>query len=168
MNQQSNKEPITVYFSDNQSAEIYKLTSAQLRRLAEDDDWETAEKFKITNLPHGDGYIPDYLVELAAIYGFELGIGDIGECVGFSEIDKYAIQTYERNFNGHRNFGDATKIDERELPDFNLLVGGFPCQAFSVAGKRQGFDDTRGTLFFDIARILAHKRPRHHRPHTIY
>lgn len=83
------------------------------------------------------------------------------ECVGYSEIDKYAIETYEHNWKGHINYGDATKINERELPDFDLLVGGFPCQAFSVAGKRLGFNETRGTLFFDIARILSHKRPRH-------
>ena len=82
-------------------------------------------------------------------------------CIGYSEIDKYAIETYKSHWKGHKNYGDATKINERELPDFDLLVGGFPCQAFSVAGRRQGFDDTRGTLFFDIARILAHKRPRH-------
>jgi DNA (cytosine-5)-methyltransferase 1 len=81
-------------------------------------------------------------------------------CVGYSEIDKYAIQTYERHY-GHTNYGDATRIEPAELPDFDLLVGGFPCQAFSIAGKRKGFDDTRGTLFFDIARILAEKRPRH-------
>jgi DNA (cytosine-5)-methyltransferase 1 len=82
-------------------------------------------------------------------------------CIGYSEIDKYAIKVYERQFNGHTNYGDATKINAKELPDFDLLVGGFPCQAFSVAGKRQGFNDTRGTLFFDIARILSEKRPRH-------
>jgi DNA (cytosine-5)-methyltransferase 1 len=82
-------------------------------------------------------------------------------CIGFSEIDKYAIQIYQRHFPEHKNYGDATLIDERQLPDFDLLVGGFPCQAFSVAGKRQGFNETRGTLFFDIARILSHKRPRH-------
>lgn len=82
-------------------------------------------------------------------------------CIGYSEIDKYAIETYEHNWKGHKNYGDATLINERELPDFNLLVGGFPCQAFSVAGKRAGFNDTRGTLFFDIARILKEKRPRH-------
>jgi len=60
-----------------------------------------------------------------------------------------------------RNWGDATKINAKELPDFDLLVGGFPCQAFSVAGKRAGFNDTRGTLFFDIARICKEKRPQH-------
>lgn len=81
-------------------------------------------------------------------------------CVGYSEIDKYAIQTYERHFE-HVNYGDATKIKAKELPDFDLLIGGFPCQAFSIAGKRAGFNDTRGTLFFEVARILAEKRPRH-------
>jgi DNA (cytosine-5)-methyltransferase 1 len=80
-------------------------------------------------------------------------------CVGYSEIDKYADQIYQKHFGG-KNYGDATKINARELPDFDLLVGGFPCQAFSLAGKRLGFNDTRGTLFFDIARILAEKRPR--------
>ena len=81
-------------------------------------------------------------------------------CIGYSEIDKYAIQIYERHFN-HTNYGDATKIDARELPDFDLLVGGFPCQAFSIAGKRGGLDDARGTLFYDIARIAKEKRPQH-------
>jgi DNA (cytosine-5)-methyltransferase 1 len=80
-------------------------------------------------------------------------------CVGYSEIDKYAIQIYEKHFK-HKNYGDATKINASELPDFDLLVGGFPCQAFSIAGKRKGFNDTRGTLFFDIARILKEKQPR--------
>ena len=80
-------------------------------------------------------------------------------CVGYSEIDKYVIQVYNKQFN-HKNYGDITKIDTNKLPNFDLLVGGFPCQTFSIAGKRKGFDDTRGTLFFDLARILADKRPR--------
>ena len=82
------------------------------------------------------------------------------ECVGYSEIDKYAIQIYQSHFPEHKNYGNAATINASELPDFDLLVGGFPCQAFSIAGKRRGFDDTRGTLFFDIARILKEKRPR--------
>ncbi len=81
-------------------------------------------------------------------------------CIGFSEIDKYAIQIYEQHFK-HKNYGNATTIIASELSDFDLLVGGFPCQAFSIAGKRGGFNDTRGTLFFDIARILKEKRPQH-------
>jgi len=80
-------------------------------------------------------------------------------CVGYSEIDKYAIQIYESHFN-HKNFGDITRIREEELPDFDLICGGFPCQSFSIAGKRGGFEDTRGTLFFDIARLIKAKRPR--------
>ena len=80
-------------------------------------------------------------------------------CVGFSEIDKYAIQVYEKHFPKHKNYGDITAINERDVPDHDLFVGGFPCQSFSIAGKRRGFEDTRGTLFFDIARILRAKRP---------
>lgn len=87
------------------------------------------------------------------------GDGSAPLCVGFSEIDRYAVQIYQKHFPEHKNYGDITKIDEAELPDFDLLVGGFPCQSFSIAGRRQGFEDTRGTLFFDIARIVRKKRP---------
>ena len=80
-------------------------------------------------------------------------------CIGYSEIDKYASQVFDYRFPNTKNYGDCTKINAKELPDFDLLVGGFPCQSFSIAGKRKGFDDTRGTLFFDIARILKEKRP---------
>ena len=81
-------------------------------------------------------------------------------CVGYSEIDKYASSVYEYHNPGVKNYGDITKINAEELPDFDCIVGGFPCQAFSIAGKRRGFDDTRGTLFFDLARILRAKQPR--------
>ena len=81
-------------------------------------------------------------------------------CIGFSEIDKYAIQVYSKHFPEHKNYGDITKINPDELPDFDLICGGFPCQSFSIAGKRGGFNDTRGTLFFDIARIIKVKKPR--------
>lgn len=80
-------------------------------------------------------------------------------CVGYSEIDKYASAVYQKQFGGN-NYGDITKINADEIPDFDCLVGGFPCQAFSIAGKRAGFNDTRGTLFFDLARILRAKQPR--------
>ena len=101
-----------------------------------------------------------YLSLFSGIGGFELGIGPEHECIGYSEIDKYAIQIYQKQFPKHKNYGDITKINERELPDFDFLCGGFPCQSFSIAGKRGGFADTRGTLFFDIARILKHKQPK--------
>lgn len=100
-----------------------------------------------------------YLSLFTGIGGFELGLSG-HECVGYSEIDKYAIQVYQKHFPNHINYGDITKIVPRELPDFELLVGGFPCQAFSIAGKRAGFNEKRGTLFFDIARIIATKKPR--------
>jgi len=88
--------------------------------------------------------------------------GDTGalSCVGYSEIDKYAASIYQAHFPNHKNYGDITKINEKELPDFDLLVGGFPCQSFSIAGKRGGFDDTRGTMFFELARIIKEKLPR--------
>ena len=98
------------------------------------------------------------------IGGFELGLKHSSldhTSVGYSEIDKYAISIFEKHFKGVKNYGDATTIEPWRIPDFDLLVGGFPCQAFSVAGKQQGFNDTRGTLFFDIARVCAEKRPRY-------
>ena len=85
---------------------------------------------------------------------------DKPSCVGFSEIDRYAKEVYQRHFPEHRAFGDITAIDTAQVPDFDLFVGGFPCQAFSVAGHRRGFSDTRGTLFFEIARIAREKQPR--------
>jgi len=82
-------------------------------------------------------------------------------CAGYSEIDKYAIQIYQRHFPGHQNHGDAAKIRWENVPGFDFLIGGFPCQTFSIAGRRMGFDDTRGTMFFEIARCLREKQPCH-------
>lgn len=98
----------------------------------------------------------------SGIGGFDLALKNLGhEIVGACEIDKYARQIYARHFPGVPIHEDATKINPDNLPDFDILVGGFPCQAFSVAGKQRGFDDTRGTLFFEIARIAQQKRPRY-------
>lgn len=83
------------------------------------------------------------------------------EVVGFSEVDKYAIQCYEQNHGDIKNFGDCTKINPEELPDFDLLTGGFPCQAFSVAGRGDGELDPRGTLFYDIIRVAEEKQPKY-------
>ncbi len=118
------------------------------------------------------------LFEMFAGYGgasFALKKAGIDlECVGYSEIDKFAIQCYERNHwktesnnNGEvkvivpKNYGDCTKINPHDLPDFDLLTGGFPCQAFSVAGKGLGELDTRGTLFHEIIRIAEVKQPKY-------
>jgi DNA (cytosine-5)-methyltransferase 1 len=131
-----------------------------------------------------------YISLFAGIGGFDLALNRLGhECVWANEWDKYAAQIYNKNFGklGEwtrstecvRHNGDSSDskgeswegnkgVDTRdirtvptsEIPDHDLLVGGFPCQAFSIAGKRRGFDDTRGTLFFEIARILKDKQPK--------
>lgn len=97
----------------------------------------------------------------AGIGGTRLGFQLTGETkvVFSSEIDKFSIKTYETNF-GETPYGDITKISSDDIPNHDILVGGFPCQAFSQAGKKLGFEDTRGTLFFEIARILSAKRPK--------
>jgi DNA (cytosine-5)-methyltransferase 1 len=96
----------------------------------------------------------------AGIGGFRIAMQNLkGKCVFSSEIDRYARKSYELNF-AEVPFGDITKIDEKKIPDHDILCAGFPCQAFSIAGKRKGFNETRGTLFFDIARILSEKRPK--------
>jgi len=103
----------------------------------------------------------EYFSAFSGIGGFELGINERGKCVGYSEIDKYALDVYGRHFPKHTNYGDITKIEPTSLPNFNLFVGGFPCQSFSIAGKRRGFADTRGTMFFEICRIIGAKRPKY-------
>lgn len=80
------------------------------------------------------------------------------ECVFTSEIKPHAIEVLKQNHN-EKIDGDITQIEAKNIPDFDVLLGGFPCQAFSAAGKRLGFEDTRGTLFFDVARILKEKKP---------
>jgi DNA (cytosine-5)-methyltransferase 1 len=91
--------------------------------------------------------------------GFEKAFGKEIDFVFASEIDRYARQTYHANFKEIPD-GDITQIDEKNIPPFDILLAGFPCQAFSVAGHRKGFEDTRGTLFFDVMRIAAHHRPK--------
>ena len=104
-----------------------------------------------------------YLDMYSGIGGFRSALDALGgfECVGFCEIDPYAKRAYETLYDtkGERYFEDARNIDPDDLPDIDLICAGFPCQSFSIAGKQRGFDDTRGTLFFEVARIAAAKRP---------
>lgn len=97
----------------------------------------------------------------AGIGGIRLGFESVGgKCVFSSEFDEDACKTYEANF-GEHPAGDITKIDAKNIPDFDILLGGFPCQAFSIIGKKEGFlNETCGTLFFDIERILREKKPK--------
>jgi len=104
----------------------------------------------------------------AGIGGIRLGLEQAAEsmntcveCVYTSEIDQKACEIYRKNFpnDDHDPLADITNAVETEIPDFDILLAGFPCQAFSIAGRRGGFDDTRGTLFFDVARIIKEKEP---------
>ena len=108
-----------------------------------------------------------FLDVFAGIGGFRLALEQAGhKCIGFCEIDKFARQTYKVNFNteGEVEWHDITKVTDEQAGELrgkvDLITGGFPCQAFSVAGERRGFEDTRGTLFFEIARIAKQIEPR--------
>ena len=104
-----------------------------------------------------------YIDLFSGIGGFREGLSCAGgfACVGHCEIDKYADRSYRALFDtkGEWFCEDIRKADPSDLPDFDLLCGGFPCQSFSIAGHRGGFSDPRGTLFFEIARLTAAKRP---------
>lgn len=96
----------------------------------------------------------------AGIGGMRIPFEELGcDCVFSSEWDKDAQKIYENNF-GEAPEGDITKIEARSIPDHDILLAGFPCQAFSIIGKMNGFEDTRGTLYFDIERILKEKKPK--------
>ena len=103
----------------------------------------------------------------AGMGGFRLGFEQAAkemsvssQCVFSSDIKEHAVEVYKNNFSDHEIHGDITKIDASAIPDFDVLLAGFPCQAFSMAGKRNGFGDTRGTMFFEVERILKAKRPK--------
>jgi len=96
----------------------------------------------------------------AGIGGFRIALESAGlKCVFTSEWDKHAQETYYENF-GENPVGDITKINETDIPEHDVLCAGFPCQAFSISGKQKGFEDARGTLFFDVARIIKKRKPK--------
>ena len=95
--------------------------------------------------------------------GFELACSELGiktKCVFTSEIKPHAVDVLQQNYPNEEVKGDITKIETSEIPEIDFLLGGFPCQAFSAAGKSLGFEDTRGTLFFEVERILRDKKPK--------
>lgn len=149
------------------------ITSATLAKLGKNQNVSMDVLDRICDFLQCDltdimSRVPQKPIKVVSLFsgigGFEAALAKaklVGQVVFASEIDARASKSYAANFSDVELVGDITKISEQSMPDHDLLVGGFPCQSFSIAGRRNGFDDTRGTLFFDIARILTHKRPRY-------
>lgn len=152
------------------------ITSSSLSRLSKNENVSLEVLDRICNCLHceledivehvkhntGKGNTNLKFIDLfAGIGGFRLAGESNGmQCVFSSEIDKFASEVYKTNFGVYPD-GDITKINEKDIPDFDVLFAGFPCQPFSYAGQLQGFqDETRGTLFFDIVRIIKEKQPK--------
>lgn len=102
-----------------------------------------------------------FLSLFTGIGGLDMGLVEMGaECVGFAEIKQSSIEIYKKHYPGHKLLGDFTKIDFESLPDFDVLTGGFPCQAFSLAGLQKGFGDRRGQMIFYIHDLIKIKKPK--------
>jgi DNA (cytosine-5)-methyltransferase 1 len=125
---------------------IQQAYDNNLGRITSTSDTENRQHLSEPNISDGDGRRSNT---------------SIPECIGFSEINKYASEVYQHKFPTHKPYGDITKINAKELPDFNLLVGGVPCQSWSIAGKRGGFEDERGNMWFQFSRILREKQPKY-------
>ncbi|MDM8561443.1 DNA cytosine methyltransferase [Candidatus Parabeggiatoa sp. HSG14] len=122
------------------------------------DLWEREPIFSPSS--NNKNYPVKFIDLFAGIGGFRIALEKEGfKCVFSSEINKHCQKVYEDNFK-EKPYGDITKINPIDIPQFEVLVGGFPCQPFSISGHKKGFDDTRGTLFFDIARIIDKRHPK--------
>ena len=164
---QNHKNGVSQYFQP--AAKAYLKELHEELNIAEEPDFQYYLPIK-WDIPFPPSTNPKFkFIDLfAGIGGIRLAFQNLGgKCVFTSEWDTYSKKTYEANF-GEVPFGDITKISEKEIPDHDILLGGFPCQPFSIAGvskknalgKAHGFlDETQGTLFFDVARIIKHKMP---------
>ena len=140
----------------------YNQSDLELPIVAEDALQQLLFEVENVPFPTPKNYQFKFIDLFAGIGGFRIALQNLGgKCVFTSEWDKEAQKTYRANF-GEVAFGDITKEETKKfIPDnFDILCAGFPCQAFSIAGKRGGFDDTRGTLFFDVAEIIRRKKPK--------
>lgn len=140
----------------------YKVEDEQVSMVAEDVLQQLLFEVENVPFPTPENYKFKFIDLFAGIGGFRIAMQNLGgKCVFTSEWDKEAQKTYRANF-GEVPFGDITKSSVKSyIPkEFDLLCAGFPCQAFSIAGKRGGFDDTRGTLFFDVAEIIKKHKPK--------
>lgn len=140
----------------------YKNEEENLSLVAEDALQQLLFEVNDVPFPTPENYKFKFIDLFAGVGGFRLAMQNLGgKCVFTSEWDKDAQKTYRANF-GEVPFGDITKEETKKfIPDgFDVLCAGFPCQAFSIAGKRGGFEDTRGTLFFDVAEIIKRKKPK--------
>ena len=140
----------------------YKLNEENLSLVADDALQQLLFEVENVPFPTPSNYKFKFIDLFAGVGGFRIAMQNLGgKCVFTSEWDKEAQKTYRTNF-GEVPFGDITKEETKKfIPDgFDVLCAGFPCQAFSIAGKRGGFEDTRGTLFFDVAEIIKRKKPK--------
>jgi len=174
LNSSANRSALLTHYWQNYKSglngESYPEMDSELKAILQEPqyDYQLPLEFDVPFPPPAN---PDFtFIDLfAGIGGFRIAFQKLnGKCVLSSEWDKYAQKTYEANF-GEVPFGDITEIDENKIPDHDILVGGFPCQPFSIAGvskknalgRNHGFlDETQGTLFFDIARIIRKNRPK--------
>lgn len=158
---QSPKNGVSKFFKPNADSYLERLK--QTESIVKDRDFQYYLPIK-WDIPFPPPEKPKFkFIDLfAGIGGFRLAMQNLeGKCVFTSEWDTYSKKTYDANF-GEVPFGDITKQEVKNAvpDDFDILCAGFPCQAFSIAGRRGGFEDTRGTLFFDVAEIIKNKKPK--------